>query len=58
MYDDGTFVDDYTKVFDNLVAVGTDKRPLYQRYDASNSTYDSNAIRSFTDFAPVIGDIG
>lgn len=32
-------------------------RPLYQRYDAYNSTYDPNAIRAITDWIPGIGDV-
>lgn len=41
-----------------VVITGTDRRPMYQKYDAENSTYDPEAIRSFTDWAPVVGDIG
>lgn len=55
---DPTFQDEYTQVFDDFSAVGKDRRPLYQRYDAEHSTYDPNAIRSFTDWVPVVGDIG
>lgn len=36
---------------------GQDKRPLYQRYDAPNSVYDPNAIRSITDWIPGVGDV-
>jgi hypothetical protein len=31
---------------------------MYQRYDAENSTYDPNAVRMLTDWAPVVGDVG
>lgn len=41
-----------------VVVTGKDKRPMYQRYDAYNSTYDPDAIRSITDWAPITGDIG
>ena len=41
-----------------VVVTGTDRRPMYQRYDAENSTYDPNAVRMFTDWAPVVGDVG
>lgn len=41
-----------------IVITGKDKRPLYQRYAAERSTYDPNAIRNFTDWLPVVGDIG
>lgn len=27
-----------------IVVTGTDRRPMYQRYDAENSTYDPNAV--------------
>lgn len=41
-----------------IVVTGKDRRPTYQRYDAENSTYDPEAIRNLTDWAPVVGDIG
>lgn len=41
-----------------VTVTGTDRRPMYQRYDAENSTYDPEAIRTFTDWAPVVSDIG
>lgn len=41
-----------------VVVTGTDRRPLYQRYDAPNSTYDPDAIRMFSDWAPITGNIG
>lgn len=41
-----------------VIVTGTDRRPMYQRYDAENSTYDPDIIRNFTDWLPVIGDIG
>ena len=41
-----------------IVVTGTDRRPTYQRYDAGNSTYDPDAVRMFTDWAPVISDVG
>ena len=41
-----------------VIITGKDRRPLYQRYAAERSTYDPNAIRNFTDWLPVIGDIG
>ena len=41
-----------------VTVTGIDRRPMYQRYDAENSTYDPNAIRTFTDWAPVVSDIG
>lgn len=41
----------------NINIIGTDRRPLYQRYDASNSVYDPNAIRNITDWMPGIGDV-
>lgn len=40
-----------------IVVTGKDRRPLYQRYDAYNSTYDPNLIRNFTDWLPVAGDV-
>ena len=42
----------------DVVVTGTDRRPMYQRYDAENSTYDPNAVRMFTDWAPIISDVG
>lgn len=42
----------------DVVITGTDRRPMYQRYYAENSTYDPDAIRNFTDWAPVVSDIG
>lgn len=41
----------------DIPIVGTDRRPLYQRYDAENSVYDGNTIRNITDWAPGIGDV-
>ena len=41
----------------NINIIGTDRRPLYQRYDAPNSVYDPNAIRNITDWMPGIGDV-
>lgn len=41
-----------------VVVTGTDRRPMYQRYDAENSTYDPDAVRTFTDWAPIVSDIG
>ena len=41
-----------------VVVTGTDRRPMYQRYDAEHSAYDPEVIRTFTDWAPVVGDIG
>ena len=41
-----------------VVVTGKDRRPLYQRYDAEHSAYDPNTIRNFTDWLPVVGDIG
>jgi len=42
----------------DVVVTGTDRRPIYQRYDAEHSTYDPNVIRNITDWTPIIGDVG
>lgn len=50
---DNTFTDDYTKALEQGLTV-TGKKPLPEY----RSAYDPNAIRSFTDWLPGIGDIG
>lgn len=41
-----------------VVVTGKDRRPMYQRYDAENSTYNPNTIRNFTDWMPIVSDVG
>ena len=40
-----------------ITITGTDRRPLYQRYAAYDSSYDPTAINMFADFIPGVGDV-
>ena len=41
----------------DINVVGINRRPLYQRYNAENSTFDPNATTNFTGLLPIVGDV-